>query len=67
MNEETSRKTIIVAPRRRLLKLTAMAAATGGLYGMAPFFGPWKHHHAWAQSGQKKPIVIGLTIARAAR
>jgi len=62
MNEETSRKTIIVAPRRRLLKLTAMAAATGGLYGMAPFFGPWKHHHAWAQSGQKKPIVIGLTM-----
>ena len=39
--------------RRRLLKATALSAATTGLYGVAPFFGPWKHHHAWAQTGQK--------------
>ena len=33
-----------------------------GLYGVAPFFGPWKTNHAWAQSAQKKPLVIGLTM-----
>jgi branched-chain amino acid transport system substrate-binding protein len=48
--------------RRRLLKATALSAATAGLYGVAPFYGPWKHHHAWAQAAQKKPLVIGLTM-----
>jgi len=62
MSEQTSSKPIVVAQRRRILKVTAMAAATGGLYAAAPFFGPWQHHRAWAQSGQKKPIVIGLTM-----
>lgn len=62
MSEKTSSKPIVVAQRRRILKVTAMAAATGGLYAAAPFFGPWQHHRAWAQSGQKKPIVIGLTM-----
>jgi branched-chain amino acid transport system substrate-binding protein len=33
-----------------------------GLYGAAPFMGPWKHNHAWAQTGQKKPLTIGLTM-----
>jgi branched-chain amino acid transport system substrate-binding protein len=28
----------------------------------AAFYGPWKVHHAWAQAGQKKPLVIGLTM-----
>jgi len=58
MNEETSNN----PTRRRLIKVTALSAATAGLYGVAPFFGPWKHHHAWAQTAQKKPIVIGLTM-----
>ncbi len=49
-------------PRRSLLKGSALAMAGTGLYGAAPFFGPWKHHHAWAQAGQKKPLVIGLTM-----
>ena len=44
--------------RRRLLKASALTLATGGL-GVAPFFGPWKHNHAWAQTGQKKPLEIG--------
>jgi len=48
--------------RRRVLKASALALATAGTYGAAPFFGPWKHHHAWAQSGQKKPLVLGLTM-----
>jgi branched-chain amino acid transport system substrate-binding protein len=48
--------------RRRILKASAMAAATAGAWGAAPFFGPWKHNHAWAQAGQKKPLVIGLTM-----
>ena len=30
--------------------------------GAAPFFGPWKPNHAWAQAAQKKPLVIGLTM-----
>ena len=58
MSEETRNN----PGRRRLLKVTALSAATSGLYGVAPFFGPWKHHHAWAQTGQKKPLVIGLTM-----
>jgi len=49
-------------PRRSLLKGSAIAVAVTGLYAGAPFFGPWKHHHAWAQAGQKKPLVIGLTM-----
>ena len=48
--------------RRRILKASAMAAATAGAWGAAPFFGPWKHNHAWSQAGQKKPLVIGLTM-----
>ena len=31
-------------------------------YGVAPFFGPWTHNRVWAQSAQKKPLVIGLTM-----
>jgi branched-chain amino acid transport system substrate-binding protein len=39
--------------RRQLLQMLAAGAA---------FYGPWKVHHAWAQAGQKKPLVIGLTM-----
>jgi branched-chain amino acid transport system substrate-binding protein len=28
----------------------------------AAFYGPWKVNRAWAQAGQKKPLVIGLTM-----
>jgi branched-chain amino acid transport system substrate-binding protein len=28
----------------------------------AAFYGPWKVNRAWAQSGQKKPLTIGLTM-----
>ena len=48
--------------RRRLLKASALSLATVGAYGAAPFFGPWKHNHAWGQAAQKKPLVIGLTM-----
>jgi len=48
--------------RRRLLKASALTLAGAGLYGAAPFYGPWKTNRAWAQSGQKKPLVIGLTM-----
>jgi branched-chain amino acid transport system substrate-binding protein len=47
--------------RRQLLKASALSLAAGGL-GVAPFFGPWKINHAWAQAAQKKPLVIGLTM-----
>jgi branched-chain amino acid transport system substrate-binding protein len=50
------------ALRRRLLKASALSLATAGSYAAAPFFGPWRHNHAWAQAGQKKPLVIGLTM-----
>jgi branched-chain amino acid transport system substrate-binding protein len=46
----------VAATRRSLL--TAIAAGAGA----AAFFGPWKTNHAWAQSAQKKPLVIGLTM-----
>jgi branched-chain amino acid transport system substrate-binding protein len=39
--------------RRKLLQMLAAGAA---------FYGPWKVNRAWAQSGQKKPLVIGLTM-----
>src|SRR6478735_11623291 len=48
--------------RRTLLKQSALALATAGAYGVAPFSGPWKHNHAWSQAGQKKPLVLGLTM-----
>jgi branched-chain amino acid transport system substrate-binding protein len=48
--------------RRKILKASAMAVATAGAWGAAPFFGPWKHNHVWSQAGQKKPLVIGLTM-----
>ena len=48
--------------RRSLLKGTGFALAGAGLYGAAPFMGPWKHNHAWAQTAQKKPLTIGLTM-----
>lgn len=48
--------------RRSLLRRSALALAGAGLYGAAPFYGPWKHNHAWAQAAQKKPLVIGLTM-----
>ena len=48
--------------RRRVLKASALALATAGTYGAAPFFGPWKHNHAWSQAAQKKPLIIGLTM-----
>ena len=48
--------------RRSLLKGTGLALAGVGLYGAAPFMGPWKHNHAWAQTAQKKPLTIGLTM-----
>jgi branched-chain amino acid transport system substrate-binding protein len=48
--------------RRSLLKQSALAIAGAGLYGAAPFYGPWKHNHAWAQAAQKKPLVVGLTM-----
>ncbi|SDN66157.1 ABC transporter substrate-binding protein [Polaromonas sp. JS666] len=48
--------------RRALLKHSSLALVGAGLYGVAPFMGPWKHNHAWAQTGQKKPLTIGLTM-----
>ena len=39
--------------RRKLLHMLAAGAA---------FYGPWKANRVWAQSGQKKPITIGLTM-----
>lgn len=39
--------------RRKLLQMLAAGAA---------FYGPWKVHRAWAESGKKKPLVIGLTM-----
>ncbi|NRF70863.1 ABC transporter substrate-binding protein [Aquincola sp. S2] len=48
--------------RRTLLKRSSLALLGAGLYGAAPFYGPWKHNHAWAQAAAKKPLVIGLTM-----
>jgi branched-chain amino acid transport system substrate-binding protein len=52
----------IHSTRRAVLKQSALALAGAGLYGAAPFYGPWKHNHAWAQAAQRKPLVIGLTM-----
>jgi branched-chain amino acid transport system substrate-binding protein len=61
-HKQAARTPVPLPERRRLLKATALSAATAGLYGVAPFYGPWKLHHAWAQAGQKKPLVVGLTM-----
>jgi branched-chain amino acid transport system substrate-binding protein len=39
--------------RRKLMQMLAAGAA---------FYGPWKVNRVWAQSGQKKPLTIGLTM-----
>jgi branched-chain amino acid transport system substrate-binding protein len=52
----------VSSSRRKLLKVGGLAVAGAGLYGAVPFMGPWKHNHVWAQSAQKKPLVIGLTM-----
>ena len=52
----------IPTSRRSVLKQSALALAGAGLYGAAPFYGPWKHNHAWAQAAQKKPLIVGLTM-----
>src|SRR6478672_4778649 len=41
--------------RRSLLQAIAAGSAT-------TFAGPWAVNHAWAQSAQKKPLTIGLTM-----
>jgi branched-chain amino acid transport system substrate-binding protein len=41
-------------PSRRRLIQAASATALG-------FLGPWNVHRAWAQSGSKKPLLIGLS------
>jgi branched-chain amino acid transport system substrate-binding protein len=46
----------VASPRRRSL-MQAIAAGSA-----ASFFGPWTTHHAWAQSAQKKPLIVGLTM-----
>ncbi len=51
-----------ISSRRSLLKQSALAVVGAGLYGVAPFYGPWKHNHAWAQAAQKKPLIVGLTM-----
>jgi branched-chain amino acid transport system substrate-binding protein len=43
--------------RRRLLR-----AGVAGAAGTAAFFGPWHVNRAWAQAGQTRPLVIGLTM-----
>lgn len=52
----------LLASRRTLLKTSSLALLGAGLYSAAPFMGPWKHNHAWAQAAQKKPLTIGLTM-----
>ena len=43
--------------RRKLLKGSSLAVAGAALYGVAPFMGPWKHNHLWAQTGQKNRLL----------
>jgi branched-chain amino acid transport system substrate-binding protein len=62
MKKTTQTKPAVQGARRRILKTSALAIATAGAYAAAPFHGPWKHNRAWAQAGQKKPLVIGLTM-----
>jgi len=62
MSESRDDKDLPQGTRRKWLKASALTLAGAGLYGVAPFYGPWKHNRAWAQSAQKKPLVIGLTM-----
>ncbi len=39
--------------RRKLMQMLAAGTA---------FYGPWTTNRVWAQAGQKKPLVIGLTM-----
>ena len=59
---EREDKPTINASRRRVLKVSALALATAGAYGVAPFFGPWKHNHAWSQAGAEE--AAGASVSR---
>ncbi len=59
---KAQQKPVIASSRRSLLKASALTLAASGLYGAAPFMGPWKHNRLWAQAAQKKPLVVGLTM-----
>ncbi len=59
---KAQQKPVIASARRSLLKASALTLAASGLYGAAPFMGPWKHNRLWAQAAQKKPLVVGLTM-----
>ena len=54
---EPTRQKESLEPANRSRRLL-LAAVAGG----AAFYGPWKANHAWAQTAQKKPLVIGLTM-----
>jgi branched-chain amino acid transport system substrate-binding protein len=62
MNDRVKDRQQVNVSRRRILKASALGAATAGAWGAAPFLGPWKHNRVWAQAAQKKPLVIGLTM-----
>src|SRR3954468_17856269 len=62
MSERADTPAGVSTTRRSLLRQSALALAGAGREGAAPFYGPWKHNHAWAQAAQKKPLVIGLTM-----
>jgi len=62
MSKPSQRQQRVNETRRRILKASALGAATAAPWGAAPFFGPWKHNHVWSQAAQKKPLVIGLTM-----
>ena len=47
------------APDAKRRSMLGAAVATAGA---ATFFGPWKANRVWAQSAQRKPLVIGLTM-----
>ena len=61
-----SSKTPVSNDRRRVLKASALAVAAGGTYGVAPFFGPWKHNHVWSQSAQNS-VLFGSPYLEAAK
>jgi branched-chain amino acid transport system substrate-binding protein len=61
-NKELPQDEVVSESKRKLLKASGLAVAASALYGVAPFYGPWKHNRVWSQTGQKKPLVIGLTM-----
>jgi len=55
MSESRDDKDLPQGMRRKLLKASALTLAGAGLYGVAPFYGPWKQTAPGRRAHRRSP------------